>query len=62
MRFRFIGEDKANFRICSMCKVLDVSESGYYAWLIRPASQRQCDDMMYLAHTRSVQARNALFH
>ena len=58
MRFRFIEKEKANFSICRMCKVLRVSESGYYAWLSRPASQRQRDDMVYLAHIRAEHARN----
>ena len=39
MRFHFIAKEKANFSICRMCKVLRVSESGYYAWVSRPASQ-----------------------
>ncbi len=34
-----------------MCKVLRVSESGYYAWVSRPASQRQRDNRVYLAHS-----------
>ena len=50
MRFHFIAKEKANFSICRMCKVLRVSESGYYAWVSRPASQRQRDDRVYLAH------------
>ena len=58
MRFRFIEKEKANFSICRMCKVLRVSESGYYAWVSRPASQRQRDDMVYLAHIRAEHARN----
>ena len=41
-----------------MCKVLGVSESGYYAWVSRPASQRQRDDMVYLAHIRAEHKRN----
>ena len=53
-----IEKEKANFSICRMCKVLRVSESGYYAWLSRPASQRQRDDMVYLAHVRAEHARN----
>ncbi len=40
------------------CKVLRVSESGYYAWVSRPASQRQRDDRVYLAHIRAEHARN----
>ena len=62
MRFRFIEKEKANFSICRMCKVLRVSESGYYAWLSRPASQRQRDDMVYLAHIRAEHARNYRAH
>ena len=55
MRFHFIAKEKANFgiAICRMCKVLRVSESGYYAWVSRPASQRQRDDRVYLAHIRA---------
>jgi putative transposase len=58
MRFCFIEQEKANFSICRMCKVLGVSESGYYAWVSRPASQRQRDDMVFLAHIRAEHARN----
>ncbi len=58
MRFRFIEKEKANFSICRMCKVLRVSESGYYAWVSRPASQRQRDDVVFLAHIRAEHKRN----
>ncbi len=58
MRFHFIAKEKANFSICRMCKVLRVSESGYCAWVSRPASQRQRDDRVYLAHIRAEHARN----
>ncbi|MDB9703779.1 IS3 family transposase [Rhodospirillales bacterium] len=58
MRFRFIEKKEANFWICKMCKVLGVSDSGYYAWVSRPASQRQRDDMVYLAHIRAEHERN----
>lgn len=35
-----------------MCKVLRVTARGYRAWRTRPASRRQRDDMVLLAHIR----------
>jgi putative transposase len=52
-RFRFIERKKTIFPVRRLCKVLRVSESGYYAWASRPASQRQRDDMVFLAYIRS---------
>src|SRR6476620_11160934 len=34
-------------------KVLGVSSSGHFAWKERPASLRQRDDMVLLAHVRA---------
>ena len=59
MRFRFIGEKKAFYPVHRLCKVMAVSQSGYYAWALRPASQRQRDDMVFLAHIRSLHVRKS---
>ena len=32
MVFRFVCREKANYPIATMCRVLGVSTSGYYAW------------------------------
>ena len=53
MRFALIEAEKAEFPVRTMCRVLDVSESGFFAWKGRPASQRQREDMIYLAHIRT---------
>ena len=37
----------------SLCKVLGVSLSGYFAWRSRPACWRQREDLVLLAHVRS---------
>ena len=37
-------ENRAQFRVATMCRVLDVSSSGYYAWLKRPPSARSLAD------------------
>lgn len=41
MKFRFISEHREIFRVGRMCNILDVSRSGYYAWLKRPESLRR---------------------
>jgi transposase InsO family protein len=53
MRFELIDQAKKQFPVRRLCKVLDVSPSGYFAWRARPACRRQCDDMVLLAHVRS---------
>jgi putative transposase len=42
--FRFIEAEKAIFPIRMMCKVLQVSPSGFHAWRSRPPSPRQLAD------------------
>lgn len=38
MKFAFIAEQKVAFSIVMMCRVLDVSTSGYHAWNGRPVA------------------------
>ncbi len=40
MKFAFIKEHLVAFEIAVVCEVLEVSRSGYYAWLRRPTSGR----------------------
>ena len=53
MRFQLIDAAKKVFPVQCLCKVLDVSPSGYFAWRNRPASRRQREDLVLLAHVRS---------
>jgi len=53
MRFRLIDQAKKEFPVHRLCNVLGVSESGYFAWKGRPASHRQSEDMVLLAHIRA---------
>lgn len=53
MRFQLVDRAKADFPVHRLCKVLGVSQSGYFAWKDRPASRRQREDMILLAHVRS---------
>lgn len=41
-------QNQGIFSIQGMCRVLNVSRSGFYAWLNRPDSKRKRDDKHYL--------------
>jgi putative transposase len=64
MRFRFIDAERAGLAIpvSRLCKLLQVSVSGYYAWRNRGPSprlnRRQLDDMVLLAHVRAAFRRS----
>lgn len=58
MRFSFIDAEKARHPVRTLCKVLDVSESGYHAWRKRPESKRAGDNRRLAAHIRAEFARS----
>jgi putative transposase len=44
VRFAFIATEKAHYPVALLCRVLQVSRSGYYAWSQRPVSRRSQED------------------
>jgi transposase-like protein len=52
--FRFIEAEKANHAVSTMCRVLEVSRSGYYAWCSRPPSERAVANAALVGEIRRV--------
>jgi len=46
VRFVFIDEEKAHYAISLLCRVMQVSRSGYYAWRSRAPSPRAAQDQV----------------
>ncbi|MFC1611460.1 IS3 family transposase [Myxococcota bacterium] len=44
MRFTFIDAERASFPVTTLCRVLQVTRNGFYAWLKRPESRRRRRD------------------
>jgi transposase InsO family protein len=56
--FELVRAEAANFPVSVLCELLDVSTSGYYAWLERPPSTRDRDDVRLVAKIRAVHSSN----
>jgi putative transposase len=54
--FEFIQAEKAHHEVRTMCRVLGVSRSGFYAWSRRPPSRRDVDDERLLRAIRRIHA------
>ena len=58
MRYAFIEAHQKMFRIKTQCRVLGVSESGYYAWRKRTPSARAQADGALLTHIEAIHAES----
>jgi putative transposase len=55
--FGFVLARKAEHSIALMCRVLEVSRSGYHAWASRPPSPRAIEDARLTARIRELHAK-----
>jgi putative transposase len=58
MKFRFIHAERARYPVRVLCRVLEVSRSGFYAWCRRAPAQRvqaeqRLTQAIQAAHRRS---------
>jgi putative transposase len=51
-----VSENQATYPIATMCRLLGVSSSGYYAWAKRKPSRRAQADAIVLSHIRRAHA------
>lgn len=58
MRYAVITRHRGEFEVRLMCRVLEVSPSGYYASLTRPPSWHALIDEVLMAHVRSIHAES----
>ena len=58
MRFTFIRDHAGTWPIRLMCRVLQVSASGYYAWRVRPDSARIVANRHLLGDIRRLEAEH----
>jgi len=54
VKFQFIAEQSEQYSITLLCKALDVSESGYYTWKGRKASQHCREDAKLAAEIQQI--------
>ena len=54
MRFRFIQTEKAWYPVTALCRNLQVSRAGFYAWTRRRLSRRAIVNSAALVHIRAI--------
>jgi len=57
VRFAFIAEE-ARLGVVRLCRALEVSRAGYYAWRKRPPSEHGREDEQLKVHVKAIHARS----
>ena len=58
MKFAFIAAREVAFPVNTMCRVLGVTRSGFYAWAKRPKPERARNDAQLAAKVAAVHQRS----
>jgi putative transposase len=54
MRFRFVAAERATFPVRTLCRVVSVAASGFYAWLRRGPARREGADQALRARVGAI--------
>ena len=58
MRYRFIEQERPNYAVSLLCRVMQVSRSGLYAWRRRPKSERAKQDEALTERIKVIHAQS----
>lgn len=58
MRYCFIQEEQAHYPVRLLCRVMQVSRSGFYAWRRRPKSERAKQDEVLTEKIKAIHAQS----
>ena len=53
-RFRFVSDHRHEYQVKRLCRLCEVSRSGFYAWLRRPPSPRELADQALVAEIEQI--------
>ena len=56
--FRFVAQERAVFPVATMCRVLGVSPSGFWAWVKREPSDRSVSDAAMTERIRAIHKKS----
>lgn len=58
MKYKFIYENHVGFRVGKMCRILEVSRSGYHKYVHRRVSQRRIENLRILVKIKQIYHRS----
>ena len=62
MKYAFMAEHRGQFRLSSMCRILRLQGSGYYAWNANPKSKRAlADDVLVMSIRQSFDNSHGIY-
>ena len=53
-KYQFVHDQASQYAVATLCRVLGVSRSGYYAWRTRPESQRSQADRALVGRIQTI--------